>query len=325
MIPRQTTKRHIDGIDRRLFLKTTAVLAGGTFATGTASGSGRDSGPSELPTPADHDVHWGESDEAGGLRTYATTDPEGRLSSLGVHVGGDALMAFDEGEHAAHLHFPETTDDGAEIDSHQFTHMGFHYNPQGHAPPGVYDVPHFDCHFYMMAEDAVEGISGGPLESTPLPFVGLADYDVPADQFPPEYTFEEHRLIVEGMGEHLLDGTAPEFRGEAFTHTNVYGAYDPSIDPAQPADTEVITLEGERVELPVYEGDGDGRVHFVEPMVTTDFLRDGLEEETAVDIATPEVFFEADEYPTAYAMMPDGDGGAYVAIREFEEFPGADQ
>ncbi|WP_226480109.1 hypothetical protein [Natrinema amylolyticum] len=325
MTPRQKTKRHIDGIDRRLFLQTTAVLAGGALVTGTVDGSRRDSVPSELPTPADHDVHWGESDTDGGVRTYATTDREGRLSSLGVHVGGDALMAFDEEESATHLHFPKETDDGVDIDLHQFTYVGFHYNPQGHAPPGIYDVPHFDFHFYMMAEDIVEGISGGPLESTPLPFVGLADYDVPADQFPEGYMFEEHRLIVERMGEHLLDETAPEFHGEAFTHTNVYGVYDPSIDPEQPADTEVIELEGERVEVPVYEGDGEGRVHFVEPMVTTDFLRNDLEEETTVDVATPGVYFETDDYPTSYAIMPDGDGGAYVSIREFEEFHGPDQ
>lgn len=325
MTSTRKTERGIGSSDRRTFLRTTAVLAGGAVATGSASGSRRNSPPSGPSKAADHDVHWGESDEEGGVRTYATTNHEGHLSTLGVHVDGEALAAFDEAERAVHLHFPNETDDGDVIDLHQFTHMGFHYNPQGHAPPNVYDVPHFDFHFYMIAADVVAGISGGPLESTPLPFVGLADYDVPGDQFPPEYTFEEHRLIVEKMGEHLLDGTAPEFQGAEFTHTNVYGTYDPSIDPADPAGTEVIELEGERVEVPVYEGDGEGRLHFVEPMVTTEFLRNDLDEELTVEIATPEAYFEADDYPTAYVLKPDGDGGVYVSLDEFEEFPGSSE
>lgn len=322
MAPKRNPERRIDGIDRRRLLKTTAVLASGTLATGAASGAGTEPSPSKPPQPATHDAHWGESDERGDIWTYATADSAGRLSSLGVHVDGGALMAFDEAERAARLRFPDETDDGAAIDLHQFTFMGFRYNPQGHAPPGIYDVPHFDFHFYMIGEDVVEGISGGPLESAPLPFVGLADYDIPPAQFPRGYTFEAHRPIFEGMGEHLLDGTAPEFHGAEFTHTNVYGAYDPSIDPAEPAGTKVVTLDGDRVEAPVYEGDGDGRLHFVEPMVTTDFLRNELERAQSVDVATPTAYVEADHYPTAYAMTPDGDGGAYVSVTEFEAFPG---
>lgn len=314
-------------IDRRTFLKTGAVAAGAISVNGTARMKQK---------PAPLEIHEGDSKEVsvdgetvGEVTAFATTNPEDRLSSLGVHIDGGALAAFGDGgdhhdgEFAAHLHFPEETEDGAEIDTHQFTFNGFHYNPVGHPPPEIYTVPHFDFHFYFIEEEVVDGITGGPLPPD-FPFLGLADYDVPEEQHPPGYEFEELRLIVKEMGEHLLDGTAPEFNGEAFTHTNVYGVYDPSIDPDDKDDCVELPLgpDGEDIDVQVYGSGSEGRLHFVEPMVTTDFLRNELDEEMAVDIATPEVFPVADDYPTEYVMTPDGDGGVYVSIDDFQEFPG---
>ena len=313
----------IGSIERRTFLQTGAVVAGGILVPNTVGADQHTPDPANPPKPTNHDVHWGESSDRGGVWTYATTDDGGNLSSLGVHIDGETLAGFGDDEVAAHLHFPEETADGDDVDLHQFTFTGFHYNPAGHPPPEIYTVPHIDFHFYMMAEDDVQNISGGPLGEAPLPFIGLADYDLPEAQLPEGYMFEEHRFIVKEMGEHLLDATAPEFQDEAFTHTYVYGVYDPSIDPGNPDRIETLQLQGECVDLPVYGSDGEGKIHFVEPMVTTDFLRNDLAEEVAVDVATPEVFAEEDEYPTEYVMKPDGDGGVYVSIDGFEEFPGA--
>lgn len=308
---------------RRTVLKLTSAGLVGGLGIGTTAGREHDGDPK----PPNHDFHEGDSEAVevdgevvGEVTAYATTNPAGKLSSLGVHLDAGAFNAFDEDgghreeEFPAHLHFPE------DIDTHQFTFNGFHYNPKGHAPPDIYDVPHFDFHFYFIEEEVVEGITGGPLPNS-LPFMGLADYEVPDEQFQPGYMFEEHRLIVKDMGEHLLDGTAPEFHGEDFTHTNVYGVYDPAIDPDQPDGSRTIELSGEEVTLPVYEGDGVAQLHFVEPMITTDFISNDLDEEMAVDIATPEAFPVVDDYPTEYVMKPDGDGGVYVSIDNFETFP----
>lgn len=30
-----------------------------------------------------------------------------------------------------------------------FDHVAIDWNPKGHIPPNIYDVPHFDFHFYM--------------------------------------------------------------------------------------------------------------------------------------------------------------------------------
>jgi hypothetical protein len=313
---------------RRTVLETLGASAVGGVIIGTgtvaASGHGGD------PKPPNHDVYEGDSEYVevdgevvGEVAAYATTNPAGKLSSLGVHLDAGVFNAFDEGgghreeEFAAHLHFPE------DIDTHQFTFNGFHYNPEGHAPPGIYGVPHFDFHFYFIEEEVVEGITGGPLPDF-LPFIGLADYEVPDEEFLPGYMFEEHRLIVKEMGEHLLDGTAPEFNGGEFTHTNVYGVYDPAIDPEDPDDFEDID-DLDLEDVPVYEGDGTGRLHFVEPMITTDFISNDLGEDMEVDIATPETFPIADDYPTTYVMKPDGEGGVFVSVDDFEEFPGSSE
>lgn len=308
-------------IDRRGILKTGVLLAGGTLLTG--------------PTSAEVDsmtrtVHEGESVGVGNgqLTTRATTDGEGNVVSLDVHLDGDAIASFAEGgghrdqQVAAHVHFPTETENGDALD-HQFTYMGFHYNPQGHAPPGVYTVPHFDFHFHMLDEETVGAITGGPLGDAPMPFVGVADYDIPEAQQPPGYTFERHRFIIEEMGEHQLDATAPEFNGESFTNTYVYGIHDPAIDLNNPDRMEVITLQGEDVEVPVYAGDGTGRIHFVEPMITTDFISHELDRERTVGVATPARFPTAGEYPTTYVMRPDDQGGVSVAIDGFKPFLGS--
>jgi len=325
-----TTQRN----SRRTVLKILGAGTAGGLVVGTGSvASRRQRGSSgalenlpENPKPSNHDLHEGdpatvevEDGDDGEVLAYATTNPAGKLSSIGVHLDAAAFAAFDEkGGHrdepfAAHLHSPD-------VDTHQFTFNGFHYNPEGHPPPEIYTVPHFDFHFYFIEESVVEAIDGGPMPDQ-LPFVGLADYDIPDEQFPPGYNFEKHRLIVRQMGEHLLDGTAPEFQGEDFTHTNAYGVWDPSVDLESKDGCEDIQ-ELDLEDVPVYRGDGEGRLQFVEPMVTTDFISDDLDEETEVEIATPDVFPVADDYPTTYVVQPDGEGGVYVSIDGFEAFPG---
>lgn len=301
------------------------ICAVGGSLVGTGTTVARREQEDSDQEPDSHDRHEGESaavetecETFGEVTSFATTNSTGNLSSLGVHIDGEAFEAFDEEDalqeepFGAHLHFPEETEDGDEIDLHQFTFNGFHYNPAGHPPPGVYDVPHFDFHFYMLDESVVDTI----------PF-GAAGYDIPDEQLPDGYFREE--LLVPHMGEHLLDGTAPEWdgpfepSGTEFTHTHVYGAYDTGIEPSEP-DGCTETQQGEKVD--VFVGDNEGQLTFFEPMVTTDFIRDELDEAQTVDIATPERFFEADDYPTEYVMEPDGDGGVIVSIGGFEEFPG---
>lgn len=271
---------------------TAGVLFGSTTLLGSPAFTGRSAAH---PKPENHDLVWGDDIDFldGEVRTYATTNPSGNLSSLGVYLDDDALAAFDEDGLAHHLHLPEG------VDTHEFTFVGFHYNPAGHPPPDVYTVPHYDVHFYLLDEETVEGIPAGP-----------ATYDLPENQVPTDYSRlpvidsdddgePDTPVVEEDMGEHLADLSGPEFQeGGEFTHTMIYGAYDA-------------------------DGDGIGRITFVEPMVTTAFL-DGLASELVVDMKTPEVYERPGDYPTQYVVEPGLHGGRFISIDGFTEFPGPD-
>lgn len=261
------------------------MVAGGTLATGTAAAH---------PKPDDHDLIWGDELDylAGDLRTYATMAPTGELSSLGVYMDADALAVFNEDPLEAHLKFPQ-------IDTHQFTFVGFHYARTGHPPEGIYDVPHFDMHFYTIPEETVEGIVTQP-----------ATYSIPDAQLPTDYqrvpavdTDEDGEpdtpIVEKEMGEHIVDLTSPEFQpGGRFTRSMIYGAYDP-------------------------DGDGIGQITFMEPMITANFLRN-LDGEVETEMKTPEQFPTADEYPTRYVIEKGIHGGVYISMECFEPFPGTE-
>lgn len=40
--------------------------------------------------------------------------------------------------------------------------MGLNWEPSGHPTEGVYTIPHFDFHFYMISEEEVMNITGAP-------------------------------------------------------------------------------------------------------------------------------------------------------------------
>ena len=91
-----------------------------------------------------------------------------------------------------------------------FDHISLDWNPQGHEPPGVYDVPHFDVHFYMIPESQQAGILGGPDTIPVMPAYMPAGYFSTGQSVP-------------NMGTHWLDATAPELNGQLFTRTFIYG------------------------------------------------------------------------------------------------------
>lgn len=285
------------GIKRRAFLKTGAAVTGGVLLTGAASGAtSGDSASKGLTLETGSSIEVGD----GTVTAYATTDSAGgpdrdTATSLGVHVDGAAMEAFGDEEVVAALDFPSSVGDSA-IDHHQFAFLKFEYLPEGHFPEGVYDAPHLDLEFHMLDRSTVEGIEEGP-----------ANYSIPEAQMPEDHVRTpmvdtdddgepDAPLVEAGRGEPIADPNASEFReGGEFTHTHVYGAYDP-------------------------EGDGVGRLTLFEPMVTLDFV-DRLDRLVVTKLRTPSRFHADDQYPTSYVLQPLGDGGAFVSLDHFESFP----
>ncbi|WP_336364704.1 hypothetical protein [Halalkalicoccus salilacus] len=231
--------------------------------------------------------------------TAVTMNKAGKPTKLSIWMTKDAfeyLTNRSEGEHF-HLDFPEAP-------GLNYTFAGIDWNPEGHPPVGIWSVPHFDLHYFFVDEADVDAITA----PGPLPLVGVATYDIPEEQFPRHYVYEEPRFIVKNMGEHIYNENTPEFRpGGEFTHTYIYGVYDPSIDLDDPDGTVDLPIgpDGSTVSVNTYSGDGTGELTFTEPMVTEEFLRSEQflkREEVRVPVEMPEVFPEAGYYPTEYVM-----------------------
>ena len=99
------------------------------------------------------------------------------------------------------------------------------WNPVGHIPPGIYDVPHFDVHFYIEPIANIFAVVSGPCGPE---FVRCDQFEVakqppPANYVPPD--FRDVDAVAPAMGNHLIDLTGPEFNKQPFTRSWIYGVY----------------------------------------------------------------------------------------------------
>ena len=161
----------------------------------------------------------------------------------------------------------------------QYTFVQFDWNPAGHEPAGVYDLPHFDFHFETVSKEVRASI----LPSDPLYNQKAASF--PAAEFRPPFYVDAATAAhapagaatVPQMGLHWLDVRSPELQGlvgnpagfKPFTKTFIYGTWD-------------------------------GQFIFDEPMITRAYI---LAKKTATD---PSVIDEVIPVPTAQKYTPAG-------------------
>lgn len=164
-----------------------------------------------------------------------------------------------------------------------FTWSLTNYNPEGHVPPGVYDVAHFDVHFYIQSLEDRNAIRPGPCPVlTHCDDYARAKIPVPVRHVHPD--FKDLDAVEPAMGNHLIDDTGPEFHGVPFTHTWIYGSYD-------------------------------GEISFYEAMITTKWfedLRTGAVADRCVAFKQPQAWKIAGWYPTTYCMEYRENRGDYV-------------
>jgi len=279
-------------VDRRTALKAIGV---GTVAAGIGgSASAQERFPPSERTQWGRPVQMGE----GTMATFATLRGSLEPQYVGIWFTEDALDGLPEGGDEHHSVTPPLPANAGKATN--FEWVGVDWAPQGHAPAEVYDVPHFDIHFYMMDRETVESEippgecdadgDGTPEFGVPCDVYERGTEPLPDAQRPAGYVSTDD--VVPHMGNHWVDQNAPEFRGEPFTHTWIYGSFD-------------------------------GRLTFVEPMITREYLR-GLDGRDVADVETPEAFPEAGYQPTQYSVrrLPRQDAYA-VVLREFEEFDAA--
>ena len=146
----------------------------------------------------------------GRMRAWVKVNKQGAPTAVGVNLSESALDNLPAEPSAYVLLFP--VNKGRNF----YKHMLVDWNPHGHEPPGVYDVPHFDFHFYTIPNR--ERLLIGPFDT-------IQFANSPAPTFvPPLYLHTAGG--VPQMGAHWVDLLSPEFNGGSFTKTFIWGSYD---------------------------------------------------------------------------------------------------
>lgn len=155
------------------------------------------------------DLSMGESKPmgAGHVTSWVRHDAAGAPTAFGVAFDDAALTGLTEKDGEIAIAMPAAA-------GLPFRTAVVNWEPQGHPPAHVYDVPHFDFHFYTIDEKQRTAIGGAAPGTTPVPPAGLVA---------PGYITDG--AAVPMMGVHYVLKTQPEFNGGTFTATPLYG-YD---------------------------------------------------------------------------------------------------
>ncbi len=170
----------------------------------------------------------------GYARSYVTVDSAGVPISLGITMTEGVLSGLPATAPAGMPDYEYILPLPAGVSVPPYTHIAIDWNPQGHEPPQLYGVPHFDFHFYMISQE----------ERNQITAIGedLARVErKPPSQFVPKgYMWTPGG--VPHMGAHRIPLNAPELHGGKFANTFIYGFYN-------------------------------GQMAFIEPMVTVAYLQ----------------------------------------------------
>ena len=272
---------------------TAMVLLAGCTSLGTST----DGAPDRI-------LGWKSELGKGTVSSYAEFDASGTPRALGVAfsasaldglptAGSDRHHCFDRNkdgvvdptteclnQYEVVIPLPDAVARRADI---PFKWVLLIWNPLGHIPPGVYDVPHFDVHFYMEPIANVFALESGPCGPE---FIRCDQFEVARRPLPPNYMhpdFKDVEAAVPAMGNHLIDLTSPEFNKQPFTRTWIFGVYD-------------------------------RKVTFYEEMVTRAFLLS--KPNTCFPIKSPPAVGVSGVYPTVSCLRHDARTGEYTVSME---------
>lgn len=187
----------------------------------------------ETPTNKGNEItHYGPAVPLGNgkAQSFITLARNGSPSAMGIAISEKALENLPTGHegHGNHRSLETFLQLPSQASITPFQYIILDWAPEGHEPNGIYNLPHFDCHFYMISNE--ERLAITPLAAMD-PEIPLAKYiPVPFIQLPGR---------VPQMGVHWLDPRSPELAGETFTRTFIYGTYKEKIAFMEP----MITLD----------------------------------------------------------------------------------
>lgn len=185
----------------------------------------------------------------GRLKSYVAKKSDGTIHAIGVEFHKSTLVNLPD-EHNDGLNCWDSNGDN-DIDleaecsgGHNrtlkfpanptpFNHISIDWEPHGHVPADVYDIPHFDFHFYMISQITRNLIGVGPCFGT----INCGIYEKAIVPVAPNYIhpdFFNTKLAFSRMGNHWADKTSPEFNGQPFTHTFILGSFNGSLTFQEP-------------------------------------------------------------------------------------------
>jgi hypothetical protein len=221
------------------------------------------------------------------VESYADVNKDGDLEAIGISFDKNFIEqlpdALTDGHRCHDLDGDDVIDSRTEClhwhekvlplptnisrrDDVPFKWVLLNWNPHGHMPEGVWNTPHFDVHFYIEPIENVFALMPGPCGPE---LMRCDQYELAIKPVPSNYIHEDFIDVgaaAPAMGNHLIDPTAPEFHGEPFTRSWLYGAYD-------------------------------GRIIFWEEMVALDYLLSQPQE--CFPIKTPSAVEVSGFYPTS--------------------------
>lgn len=171
-------------------------------------------------------------------RTFILLEKTGRPLEMGIEMTEGSMFGLPQDEHdfaAATFILPLHQ---KALGATAFDHLTVNWNVQGHEPPGVFNIPHFDFHFYMTTVEQQMAIPPYPVN--PAAF----------DNLPPPASWPLAFFATPGgvpqMGKHWSSTSfAPPF-----THTMIYGSYAGRFTFMEPMITRRFLMDGTRVDVP---------------------------------------------------------------------------
>lgn len=160
----------------------------------------------------------------GKAQTFITLNKGGKPVAFGIAMSEKSLENLPSG-HEGHHSFEYLLELPKQANITPFQFVTLDWNPMGHEPEGIFDVPHFDFHFYLISN--AERLTITPLAPNVMdPEIPLAKY------MPTGYIQLPGR--VPNMGVHWIDPTAPELNGERFEKNFTYGSYKDKLAFMEP-------------------------------------------------------------------------------------------
>lgn len=160
----------------------------------------------------------------GTARSYVTLDIAGVPTDVGVSLTEAALLGLPAVTTEYVLAMP------AAASATPYKHVGVNWQPMGHPP--VFMLPHFDVHFYQISEVDRNAMTDAS------PFYAAAAAKTPAAEFIPPGLL--HGATDQRMGTHWPDPSGPEFNGQLFTRSFIYGSYDGTFIFSEPMVTKAF-------------------------------------------------------------------------------------